>query len=264
MWIDSHCHLTHEKMSSLGAPEGLIKNARKHGVSGVLNVCCLISEDFAALLEISRKFESVWCSVGTQPHDAGNLEEIKITKDRIVELANSDPNVIAIGETGLDYHYNFSTKEDQINNFRKHLQAAVEADVPVIIHAREADEDIVKIVKEEGAGAKLTGVMHSFSSSCKLAEEMLDLGFYISFSGMVTFKKSDELREIAKDIPLDRILIETDAPRLAPEPLRGKVNQPSYVAHTGRMLAEIHNISEKNFADQSTQNFFRLFTKASV
>lgn len=262
MWIDSHCHLTHERMKALGTTQNVIEEAIRSDVSGMLTISCRIKGDFPEILKIAQEHDHVWCSVGTHPHDAADEAEQEVGALSIAELAASDPNIIAIGETGLDYYYENAPRELQKESFRKHLHACIETGLPVIIHARESDQDILTILKEEGQGTKLKGVMHSFSSGRKLAEGALELGFYISFSGILTFPKAEELRDIARDVPLDRLLVETDAPYLAPVPVRGKINQPSYVRHTGKALAIIHNISEKDLASNTYKNFFKLFSKA--
>ena len=264
MWIDSHCHLNHENIKDLGSPADIIEAARAEGVEGMLTINCRMVEEFPEILKIAEQHENVWCTLGTHPHDASKAEELAVTKEEMVKRAAQHQDVIGIGETGLDYHYDFSTPEDQQMSFRKHIQACIEADLPIIIHAREADEDVARILfNEEGAGTALKGVMHCFSSGRGLAEAALDFGFYISFSGIVTFKQADELRDIAKDVPLDRILVETDAPYLAPTPFRGKINQPAYVGHTGAVLAALHGISPEETAQRTTENFFRLFDQAN-
>ena len=262
MWIDSHCHLTHEKMES--TPEELVHRALEAGVDGMLNISCQITGDFPAVLACAQKFDTVWCSIGTHPHDAGLASEKSITRGKLVEMADSDPNIIGIGETGLDYYYDNAPRKDQQESFRKHIRACLETGLPLIVHTREAEDDTINIMREEGAEGGLSGVMHCFSSGPELARQALDFGFYISFSGIVTFKKADELREIAKTVPMDRILIETDAPYLAPVPYRGKANEPAYVTHTGKFLAALKNVSENEMAKATTENFFRLFTKAKL
>ena len=263
MWIDSHCHLNHPKIKDTGTPESLVETARAAGVDGMLTICCRIADEFPEILSIAQSLPSVWCTIGTHPHEASKEAERAISEEALIKLALSDPKIVGIGETGLDYYYNYSTPEDQAASFRKHIRACIAADMPMVVHARDADADIMKIIREEGTGTGLTGVMHCFSSGRKLAEEALDFGFYISFSGIVTFKQSDELRAIARDVPLDRILVETDAPFLAPGQYRGKTNQPAYVPETGRTLAAIHKISEQEIARHSKENFFRLFTRAA-
>lgn len=262
--IDSHCHLTHERTVPEDNPSILMDRARAAGVGGALTICCKISEEFDTLREITRTVPDVWCTVGTHPHEAEIAEEQAITEDQLVAYASSDPRVIGVGETGLDYYYNHSNRVDQAASFRKHIRAAARTGLPLIVHTRDADEDIIKILSEEGAGTdpRVRGVMHCFSGSEGLAKQSLDIGFYISFSGIITFKKAGELRDIARTVPMDRILVETDAPYLAPEPLRGKVNEPAYIIHTVRILAELKRVSESDLISACNANFFRLFNKA--
>lgn len=264
MWIDSHCHLNHPRFEGRD-PADIIKSAHEAGIEGMVNISTTITGDFKDVQTTANAHKNIWCTVGTHPHYASDAPEKAISKEKIIEIAQSDPNIIGIGESGLDYYYDNATPEDQEKSFRKHIQACIEADLPIIIHARDADKDIARIMfEEEGAGTNLRGVMHCFSSGRALAEAALDFGFYISFSGIVTFKQAETLREIAKDIPLDRILVETDAPFLAPAPHRGKTNEPAYVQHTGATLAELHKISKEKLASHSKQNFFNLFTKAEL
>lgn len=264
MWIDSHCHLNHKGIAEKGAARDIVAAAKNANVSGMLTICCRLSEEVDTLLEIANSNENVWCTIGTHPHDAGLEAEKAFTTEKIVEITNAHPKIIGLGETGLDYYYNHSPKHDQQASFRKHIRACVAADVPMIVHTRDAEEDTYDIMRQEGAGTSLCGVMHCFSSSQKLAEQALGLGFYISFSGIVTFPKAQELRDTAKIVPLDRILVETDAPFLAPVPYRGKVNEPAYVAQTGAFLADFYGIPVEEFARITTENFFRLFKKAKM
>ncbi len=264
MWIDSHCHLNHPNIKEIGSPADIIMAANKVGVDGMMTVCCRISEEIDELINIANSHDNVWCSIGTHPHDAGVEAEQKFSQSKIVEIANANDKIIAIGETGLDYFYDNSPRDQQQESFRKHIQACVESDLPMIVHTRDAEIDTINIMREEGTGTNLTGVMHCFSSSQKLAEQALDMGFYISLSGIVTFKKADELRETAKIVPLDRVLVETDAPFLAPMPYRGKVNEPAYVVKTGEFLADLYGLSAEEFAKITTDNFYRLFKKAKT
>lgn len=261
MWIDSHCHLNHERFDGAD-PLKIADEASEQGIDQVVTICCLIENEFPQLLEIARQHEHVKCTIGTHPHNAGKDEEKAVTSEQLIGLANSDPNVIGIGESGLDYYYDYAPREDQKVSLRKHIQACIETGLPLVVHARDADEDIATILKEEGAGTSLKGVMHSFSSSPMLAEAALDMGFYISFSGMVTFKNADDLRAIAKDVPADKILVETDAPFLAPVPHRGKTNHPAFVQHTGEFLADLRGIEAADFAKTTSENFYTLFDKA--
>lgn len=263
MWIDSHCHLTHARLLEHADPDAVVARARDAGISGFLNVCCKISEDRASLAELSARHESLWYTLGTHPHDAGDPQEQAITQEALTEAVLADPKIIGIGESGLDYYYDHSSREDQQGSFRKHIRSCLDCDVPLVVHARDADEDVIRILREEGAGGKLRGVLHCFSSGRQMAMEALDLGFYISFSGILTFRKSEELREIACDIPLDRLLVETDSPYLAPEPCRNqKINEPALVVHTGKVLAELHKLSPEAMAEATTRNFFTLFSRA--
>lgn len=264
--IDSHCHLNHEGSAPLGTPAEIMANAQAAGVGGALTICCRISDEFDSVLKVAQTAPHVWCTIGTHPHEASDPAERAITVDQLVARANSDPKIIGIGECGLDYYYNHADKADQEAVFRTHIRAAKITGLPLIIHARDADEDIIRILKDEGGGVDpaIRGVMHCFSSTRWLAEQALAIGFYISFSGIVTFKKSEELRSIARDVPLDRLLVETDAPYLAPEPLRGKTNQPAYILHTVRTLAQIKNLDEQGAIEHCNENFFRLFNKATL
>lgn len=263
MWIDSHCHLNNPKLAEYGTPDEIVARAKDAGVEGMLTICCRIKSEFPEVLGIAKRHDNVWCTIGTHPHDASKPEELAVTLDELVTLAQSDPKIVGIGESGLDYYYHYSTPEDQAVSFRKHIRACIETDLPLVVHARDADEDIAKILQEEGAGKNLRGVMHCFSSGRKLAEVALDMGFYISFSGIVTFKQADELRDIAKDVPLERILVETDAPFLAPVPHRGKTNQPAFVIETGKFLADFYKLDEEIVASHSKNNFFSLFNRAN-
>lgn len=262
MWIDSHCHLNHERNEKM--PDELVREAFDADISGMMTINTKIHDEFDEILGVANAHDNVWCSVGTHPHSASDAQEKAFAVQDIVKRVRDNDKCIAIGETGLDYFYDYATREDQEVSFRKHCAAAREAGVPVIIHARDADDDVIRILKEEGAGKDLRGVLHCFSSGAAMAREALDFGFTISFSGIVTFPKATELQEIAKSVPLDRILVETDAPFLAPHPYRGKCNAPAMVSLVGKKLAELHNIDEETMARYSTENFFRLFNKAKI
>jgi len=262
MWIDSHCHLTHERIRDFGSPEDLVRSAHQADVDGMLTISCQISGDFPDQLKTAKALDNVWCSIGTHPHDAGLEGEKAITLERLVEMARSDAKIIGIGESGLDYYYNNSTPEEQQASFRKHIRACLETDLPLIVHSRDAEKDTARIIREESAGQSLNGVMHCFSSKPTLAEDALDFGFYISFSGIVTFKAAEELRSIAASVPLDRMLVETDAPFLAPVPHRGRTNQPAYVSETGKFIAELRGMESEELAGITAQNFFTLFPRA--
>lgn len=262
MWIDSHCHLNHSKFTPEGGVEEALAAAKAAGVSGMLSIDCLIREEFSGLLELVKPLDNVWCTVGTHPHDAGREDEKSVTLDELIALAQSDEKVVGIGECGLDYYYNQSPQEDQQDCFRKHIRACLMTDMPMIVHARDADDDIIRIIREETDGKGMRGVMHCFSSSTKMGHEVLELGFHISFSGILTFKKSEELRDFAKDVPMDRLLVETNSPYLAPEPFRGKINHPALVVHTGEVLAGLKSVTIDEMAKTTSANFFSLFNRA--
>ncbi|MBU6235919.1 MAG: TatD family hydrolase [Alphaproteobacteria bacterium] len=262
MFIDSHCHLNSKKIAPLAAPDALVKRANDAGVAGMVTICCRMHEEAETLKSIASDNKNVWCTVGTHPHDASSEAEKKYTAADIVTLANSHPKIVGIGESGLDYFYNFSTPDDQAASFRKHIHACLETGLPIVVHARDADADIIKIIREEGQGGKLTGVMHCFSSGEKMAQEALELGFYISFSGIVTFKNAQNLRDIAKNVPLDKILIETDAPYLAPEPVRKNINEPALIVNTANCLADVLGKTRDEIGAITKDNFFKLFWKA--
>jgi TatD DNase family protein len=210
------------------------------------------------LLAIAEANDDVYCSVGTHPHNAH--EELDIPVEEIVRLS-AHPKVVAIGEAGLDYYYKHSTPEAQAEGFRRHIAAARLTGLPLEIHTRDADEDTARILEEEHAKGPFPAILHCYTGGPELAARALKLGLYVSFSGVVTFKKSDALREIARLVPLDRLLVETDAPFLAPEPYRGKTNEPAYVAHTAKALAAVKGATPEDLAGITTENFFRLFGK---
>ena len=263
MWIDSHCHLNHANIKELGTPTELISAANKSGIDGMLTVCCRISEETDELSSISNNHKNVWHTIGTHPHNAGEEAENTYSADDIIKLTNNYDKCIGIGESGLDYYYDNAPRDAQATSFRKHIQACIATGLPLIVHTRDAEEDTIQIMKEENDGS-LKAVMHCFSGSNWLADQALEQGWYISFSGIVTFKKATELQEIAVRVPLERILVETDAPYLAPTPYRGKTNQPAYVAHTGQFIADLRNLTEKEVAKSTSENFLKLFNKAKL
>ncbi|HTJ62483.1 MAG TPA: TatD family hydrolase [Alphaproteobacteria bacterium] len=257
MLVDSHCHLEFPDFAQ--DQEGVIGRARAAGIGHFLTICTRVKR-FDEILRVAETHTDVSCSLGTHPHNAEEEEEV--TTDRLMALAQH-PKVVAIGETGLDYYYDNSPRELQQEAFRRHIRAAIALELPVIVHTRDADDDTSRILREEGQGTGVKGVIHCFSSSPQLAEDALDLGFYISFSGILTFKKAEELRETARKVPAERMLVETDAPFLAPIPMRGKRNEPAFVVHTAKVLGELHGMDEAALAAQTTRNFFALFSKAA-
>ncbi|MEX2009409.1 MAG: TatD family hydrolase [Dongiaceae bacterium] len=256
MLVDSHCHLDFPEFAD--ELDRVVARAAAAGVGVLVTICTKVSE-FARVLAVAERYDNVYCSVGIHPHEAAH--EPEVSADRLIELANH-PKVVGIGETGLDYHYDHSPRERQKAVFREHIRAAREAGLPVIVHSRAADEDTVALLAEGVAAGPLSGVMHCFSSTRYLADKSINLGFYISLSGIVTFKNADELRAIARDLPADRLLIETDAPYLAPVPHRGKRNEPAFVAETAAAVAGLRGVMAPEFARATTENFFRLFAKA--
>ena len=263
MWIDSHCHLNHQRFEGRDALQ-IANEAVEDDIEAMLTICCRIHDEFPDLLKLAQSHKNIWCTIGTHPHNAGDDPEKEITLEELIKKAESDKRIIGIGESGLDYYYDYAPRDEQAISFRKHIRACIESGLPLIVHARDADDDIAQILKEEGAGTALKGVMHSFSSGQGLAEAAMDLGFYMSFSGMVTFKNADDLREIAKIVPDDKILVETDAPFLAPVPKRGKTNHPAFVKYTGEFLAQLRETDPLEFAAQTKNNFYTLFDKAKA
>ena len=267
MWIDSHCHLTHAMIRDYADPETMINRARQNKVDGCVIINCRMADEFDEIRAVAAEHKNVWVTLGTHPHDASKDAEKKITFDDMMQRVNSDQTIIGIGESGLDYYYDYATPQDQAESFRKHIRVCMQSGLPLVVHARDADKDIIQIIKEETANnpsQSLKGVMHCFSSSRWMAEEALALGFYISASGMITFKKSEDLRDIFRDVPLDRLLVETDSPFLAPDPYRGKTNEPAFVIHTGAKLSEIKGVSVYEIARITSQNFFTLFSRAKL
>jgi TatD DNase family protein len=256
--VDTHCHLDFPELAAQQAE--VIARARASGVARMITISTHASR-FEAARKIAETYDDIYCSVGVHPHHSG--EDAEQVDEAWLVNAAQHPKVVGIGESGLDYYYNNSPKEAQQRSFRAHIQACLKTDLPLIVHSRDADEDTTKILKEEGGG-RLRGLLHCFSSTRMLAEEAVALGFYISISGIVTFKKSDELRAIVKDVPLDRILVETDAPFLAPMPHRGKPNEPAYVIHTAACVAEVKGISVEELSKATTANALKVFNRMSA
>jgi TatD DNase family protein len=256
MLVDHHCHLDFPDFAA--DLDGVIGRAKAAGVGMLVSISTRI-RSFDRLLRIAEAHDNVLCSIGTHPHYAH--EELDIPVEEIVERARH-PKVVAIGEAGLDYFYDNSPREAQERGFRKHIAAARATQLPLVIHTRDADADTAAILTEEMAGGAFPAVLHCFTGSAELARTGLDLGLYVSFSGIVTFRKSEALREVARGVPLDRLLVETDAPFLAPGKYRGKRNEPAYVVETAAVLAQLKGISPQELAHATTENFFRLYSKA--
>ena len=258
MLVDSHCHLDFPDFQSR-LPE-VLAAAAAAGVGRTVTISTHVArvETYRALAEAH---ENVFCTIGTHPHNAA--VEPDVPAERLIELAHH-PRGVAIGEAGLDYHYDKSPRGVQQLVFGTHIEAARETGLPLVIHARNADEDMIRILSEEMRRGRFDAVLHCFSSGEKLAQAGVELGLYVSFSGILTFRNSEEIRRIAAAVPHDRLLVETDAPYLAPVPHRGKTNEPAFVAHTARVLAEVVGVTDEKIAELTTANFYRLFAKAAA
>ncbi|MGB0908675.1 MAG: TatD family hydrolase [Maricaulaceae bacterium] len=256
MWVDSHVNLHGEKFAD--DLDEVVTRARESGVSAMLNICCKLS-DSDDVIAVADRYPNMWASVGTHPHDA--KENPNITAQNLIEIA-AHPKVVGIGETGLDFHYNFSEKEAQFHNFQAHIEAARETQLPLIIHSRNADDEMGDLLEAEMAKGAFPALLHCYTSGERLARRAIDLGLYFSMSGIITFKNANDVREIAKLIPEDRIIIETDCPYLAPVPHRGQRNEPAFVTHVGEKLAEIRGWSLEETAQRTTDAFYDLFKKA--
>ena len=255
MLVDSHCHLDFPDFKD--ELDGVVGRAKAAGIGRMVTISTRVRRQ-PDLLAIAERFPDVFCSVGTHPHHAH--EELDIGTADLVERTRH-PKVVAIGEAGLDYHYDNSPRDAQEQGFRAHIAAARETGLPLVIQAREADGDVARILREETGKGPFPAVLHCFTGGRGLAFTGIELGLYVSFTGILTFKNSGELRAIAADLPADRILVETDSPYLAPGKFRGKRCEPAFVAETARVLAETRGVSPDEIAGQTTENFFRLFSK---
>jgi TatD DNase family protein len=253
--VDSHCHLDFPDFED--DLDGVVGRARAAGVGRIVTISTRVRRQ-DGLIAIAERFPDVFCSVGTHPHHAH--EELDIGAADLVARA-AHPKVVAIGEAGLDYHYDNSPRSAQEQGFRAHIAAARESGLPLVIHSRDADADMARILREEGKQGSFSAVLHCFTGGRDLAFAGIELGQYVSFTGILTFKKSDELRAIAAELPFDRILLETDSPYLAPGPYRGKRCEPAYVTETAKVLAAARGVSLAEISRQTTENFFRLFSK---
>jgi TatD DNase family protein len=255
--VDSHCHLNFAALQD--DLDGVLARAGARGVGTMLAIGTKLA-DFPDVLAIAEAHGHIFCTVGVHPHEAEN--EAGVAADELIRLAEH-PRVVGIGETGLDYYYDNAPREAQRENFRSHIAAARETGLPLVVHTRDADDDTAAILTEEMGKGAFPGVIHCFTASGDFARKALDLGFYISFSGIVTFKNAADIQETAKVVPAERILVETDAPYLAPVPHRGKTCEPAFVADTAAFLAELRGVSEAEMARTTSDNFFRLFNKAT-
>lgn len=255
MLVDTHCHLDFDDLAQ--DLDGIIQRAKDAGVERMVTISTII-RDMDRLLDIATRYEQVFCSVGTHP--SSSHIEPDTTAKTILDFAKH-PKVVAIGEVGLDYHYDDATPEEQKRNFIEHIIAAQESQLPLVIHTRDADDDTGDILVEQMKKGKFPFILHSFSSGSRLAKTALEIGGYVSFSGILTFKSAENVREVAKTVPLDRVLVETDSPYLAPVPYRGKTNEPSFVKQTALLLAQTLGVSFEEIADKTTENAFRIFSK---
>ncbi|MFO1189187.1 MAG: TatD family hydrolase [Alphaproteobacteria bacterium] len=258
MLVDSHCHLDYPELA--GDLAGVLARAAGAGVGAFLSIGTRLDR-FAGVVAIAEAHPNVFCTVGVHPHEAG--DEGQSTPDRILD-ATRHPKVVGIGETGLDYYYEHSPRDAQIASFRAHIAAARISGLPVVVHTRDADTDTAEILADEYRRGPFNGLIHCFTSSPELARTALDIGFCISFSGIVTFKSATAIADVARTVPADRLLVETDAPFLAPVPKRGKTNEPAFVAFTAARLADIRGVGAERVAALTTANFFRLFAKARM
>jgi TatD DNase family protein len=254
--VDSHCHLDFPDFDA--ERDDVVARAVAAGVTRMVTICTRLRLE-PQVREIAEKYSQVYYAAGTHPMSAA--DEPLATVDELIALS-AHPKFVGIGETGLDYHYTAESAEIQRQSLRVHIAAARETKLPLIIHARAADDDMIRILREEYANGAYTCVMHCFSSSAELGQAALDLGFYLSMSGIAAFPKSQELRDIFASAPIDRVLVETDSPYLAPPPFRGRRNEPAYTAHTAKVGAEVFGLSYEDFAKQTSDNFDRLFWKA--
>jgi len=255
--IDSHCHLNFPQFKN--KLDEIINRALDKGVSKMLTISTKLN-DISKIEGISNSYSNVYNSVGIHPHECKNYKDLCL-EDLLKYTKN--PKCIGIGESGLDFFYENSSKELQIKLFKIHIEAARKSSLPLIVHTRAADNKTIEILQNEMKKGVFSGLIHCFSTSRELAEKAIDLGFYISISGIITFNKSNELRNIVKELPLNRLLVETDAPYLAPEPFRGKCNEPSYVLETAKYIANLLNLSCEEFCNKTTENFYRLFSKST-
>ncbi len=256
MLVDSHCHLDFPELEQDRA--GVVARAKAAGVTSMVTISTRVAK-FATYAAIAESDPDIWCTVGTHP--LGVVEEPDVPLERLLELS-AHPKCVGIGEAGLDYHYDTSARDVAERVFRTHIEAARMTKLPLVIHARDCDDDMIRILADEMGKGTFPAVLHCFSSGPRLAEIGVELGLSVSLSGILTFKKSDEIRAIAKRVPLDRLLVETDAPFLAPQKHRGKRNEPSFVVETAKMLADVHGVSDEQMAKITTDNFFSLFSKA--
>jgi TatD DNase family protein len=255
MWVDSHCHLDFPDFAD--ELDAVVARAQAAGVGCFLTIGTHLSRH-EGVRQVAERFPNVWCTVGVHPHEAAAEP---LDGSQVLEELARHPRVAGIGETGLDFYYEHSPRAEQERAFRAHIAAARATQLPLIVHARDADPDIIRVLKDEWRAGSFPGLIHCFTSGQALADFALEIGFFISVSGIATFKSAEPIRTVLASVPLDRLLVETDAPYLAPLPHRGKRNEPAFVVETGRRLADIKGVTVEELAVATTRNFFRLFTK---
>ena len=256
MLVDSHCHLNYKGL--IEQQGDVLSRARESGVSAMLNISTR-EREWDEVIGLAEQEPDVWASVGIHPHEADQHVGMDCAK---LVAKSAHPRVVAIGETGLDYYYDKSDRAQQCLGFREHIKASRETGLPIIIHTRDAEDDSARMLAEEMREGAFTGVIHCFTASADFAQIALDLGLYISLSGIVTFKNAQDIQDVAKWLPADRLLVETDAPFLAPIPHRGRTGEPAFVADTARFVAQLRGVSAETLAQQTSDNFYDLFTKA--
>ena len=259
MIIDSHCHLISSRYEK--PIHEIIDICEASNISLLLNIATK-EKEFNEILSLSNKYKQIYNSVGIHPHETDNLNKNIFIK--IDDIIKNNKKTIAVGETGLDFYYNHSKKKEQINSFEKHIENALEHNLPIIVHSRDAEKDTKEILYSYKKNSDITGVIHCFTGSEKFAKEMVDIDFYISFSGIITFKNSSNLREIVSIVDKNKILVETDSPFLAPVPNRGKTNMPSFIIHTIKQISDILQISNAEVEKITSNNFFNLFKKVKA
>ena len=257
MLVDSHCHLDFPEFDE--DRDDVVDRAKAAGIGYMVTICTHMTK-FNDVHAVASSYNNMSCTVGIHPHNAG--EEGDLASIEVLTKCAQMPKVMGIGETGLYYFYEHSPREAQQASFRAHIDASRDTGLPIIVHTREADDDTVSILRDEYKKGCFSGLIHCFSASAELAKAVLEMGFYISISGIVTFKSAKSLRDIVEGVPLNRILVETDAPYLAPIPMRGRRNEPAFTAHTAQVVADLKGVAADQLAQATTDNFFRLFTKA--
>ncbi|MGF1456099.1 MAG: TatD family hydrolase [Alphaproteobacteria bacterium] len=256
MLVDSHCHLDFPDLAEDRA--GILARAATAGIGTMVTISTHVTRA-DQVRAVAEAHDPVYCTMGIHPHHVAEEPAVSVAD---LAALTAHPKVIGLGESGLDYYYERSPRDIQQDRFRTHIAAARETGLPLVVHTRDADDDTAAMLEEEMAKGAFPGLLHCFSSGAELARRAVEIGFYVSFSGILTFNRAADLRAIAAELPADRLLVETDAPYLAPVPYRGKRNEPAFVAHTAAVLAETRGVSADEIAHQTTENFFRLFTKA--